>query len=65
MNFHWLKLNNCNKREVRIGTVGIFFRGPIFHKSYRYAYQLFKYRSYGYRYIVPALLCLVIEIQFC
>ena len=25
MNFHWLKVNNCNKREVRIGTVGIFF----------------------------------------
>ena len=48
MNSHWLKLNNFNKREVRIGTVRIFFPGSIFDKLYRYVYRLFKYRSYQY-----------------
>ena len=30
VNSHWLKLNNCNKREVRICTVGIFFPDRYF-----------------------------------
>ena len=33
VNSHWLKLNTCNKRKVRIGTVRINFQDQYFINS--------------------------------